>query len=452
MREENPARKRSPLTPLAEASEITASAIEESVADETEILWLENLTRSIALGLDQSRRADRVARSATVRVRQGGRNGSYRIGRPERGMVALAIRHAIADAHLSAPVHSPPLPGPDEPEPRSRAPYDRDLALLTDRGARALLSAHALTDEAAILDWCEGTVIVHNSHGLMRRARTTAVTVQVRSGAGPSGAGFFVQSARRLEDLDIAHAFERARRRRARGTTTAPPPARDIPLLLSAEATIELVNQLEFHALSGRAYRRGTSFLREHLGVQVFDRHFSLLDDGTDPRAMPFPFDLEGRTKRPVALVKTGVPKTPTVDTRTAWELGIEPTGHCAGAEEGRGLNLFMAPGELGRQELLHLADGGLWIGRLEEVEVFDPGRMTLRAHCRGVRRIENGSIGPGVGECIWEDSLLRVFSNLLGVGRDPVVRVSHDGLLGGLSAPPVVIGEAAALTVRCAG
>ena len=40
----------------------------------------------------------------------------------------------------------------------------------------------------------------------------------------------------------------------------------------------------------------------------------------------------------------------------------------------------------------------------------------------------------------IWEDSLLRVFSTLAGLGADTSRRLGADGYTGGISAPPVAL------------
>ncbi|MEM1250744.1 MAG: metallopeptidase TldD-related protein, partial [Acidobacteriota bacterium] len=188
------------------------------------------------------------------------------------------------------------------------------------------------------------------------------------------------------------------------------------------------------------AYREGYSFVRQHLGSQVFDARFDLVDDATSERGLPFPFDLEGRRKQRVDLVARGVPRTPTVDSQAAQEFQLEPTGHAVGGGDAYALNLFMEPGTASSQELLETADGGLWISRLERIECFDLGRMLLRTVARGVRRIQGGQLAQPLPDLVWNDSLLRVFSRLEAVGQEHSVKVSRDGVLGGTSAPSIVL------------
>ena len=60
-----------------------------------------------------------------------------------------------------------------------------------------------------------------------------------------------------------------------------------------------------------------------------------------------------------------------------------------------------------------------------------------------------NGELGPGLPDLVWEDSLLRALSNLTAIGSSTVARISHDGFLGGISAPSVAIDGASGLAPR---
>ena len=64
------------------------------------------------------------------------------------------------------------------------------------------------------------------------------------------------------------------------------------------------------------------------------------------------------------------------------------------------------------------------------------------------MRQITDGALGDGLPDLIWEDSLLRALSNLGGIGSSTVVQASHDGYLGGTSAPSLAITGVAGLRV----
>lgn len=288
------------------------------------------------------------------------------------------------------------------------------------------------------LRWSKAHVTVFNSRGIRRQVAVTAVGGEARISRRP-GAGYAAGAARTLEALAAEQIFERAQRRHATGAV-ADLPASGVTLVLSPEATTRLCDILNQVALSAVAYYHGSSFLREHLDVQVFDRAFNLRDDGTDPSGLCFPFDLEGTPKRPVQLIHKGTPKTPALDQRQAAQLGLAPTAHAIGGNDSRAMNLFLEAGDATEEELLQSAENGVWIGWLEEVECFEPARVQIRAKARGVRRIAGGQLAEGLPDLVWEDSLLRALSNLPGLGDTTVQRLSHDGFLGGTSAPSLAV------------
>ncbi|MYA06438.1 MAG: hypothetical protein F4060_16360 [Holophagales bacterium] len=428
------------LRSLDRIREELAVAVDRSPADETEILWLE--TRRGRTGyrvpdLDSYRRR---SRQVILRVREGRRPGLHRTGGARTGELAGAVRHALAAARAAPPESLPPLPEGNEAGDSPAAMCDPDLERLHAKAARRLLQEALGDDEAAIIEWTVGQVAIANSRELVRGERASSVMVEVRSGADP-GAGFARHAARSLDGLRLVRLVETARERRApAGAATTPPSG--VPVLLAPEATIELVELLNLHAFSSRSILEGESFLLQHKGVQVFDRRLDLTDDACLESGLPFPFDLEGVSKIPVELVSAGVPRTPALDTATAARVGLTPTCHCTGGEEAYPLNTILRPGEHSDQDLFHIAEGGVWVSRLDEVECFDPARMRVRARARGVRRLRGGRLAEPVIDLVWEDSLLRVFSNLLAIGASCFCRPSRDGFLGGTSAPALAVAD----------
>jgi predicted Zn-dependent protease len=432
------------LLPTRQVTSRLDAGVRNSVADETEITWIESRRSRVAVGLETAETYRVRERTVQVRVVESGRVGSYRTGDTQLGEMDHAVRMALGHARVAPRSQPPPLPGEEQPLPQRLPMHDRALAHLDPAGARRWLHDQCGEDDAATLEWTEGQVVVCNSRGLRRWSRATTAWLQVRSGRG-AGAGLATDAARTLARLDAPAVFARARRRRAADLFAQEPPAA-AALVLAPEATAELVALLDQCSLSAHAYREGGSFLREHTGVQVFDQRITLRDDGTDAEGLPFGYDLEGRTKRPLLLVDHGIPRTPALDTWSAAEFGLEPTAHAVGAGEALALNLFLEPGSSSEADLLRAAADGVWISRLDAVECYDPSRVLMRARARGVRRIVDGEIAHPLPALIWEDSLLRVFSQVAAVGRATARRPSSDGLLGGISAPALLVGEATGL------
>lgn len=440
-------RRRSGQASLEEICHLIEEALERSAADETEVVWLEIARGRVeARGghsagpapASQGRRpADPLTaeRTILVRVLDRGRVGSYRTGWGEPGDLDNAIRQAMAQSRVREPVaglpHLPAEAGEAKGQPRLRDPR---LSELTLQEAQNLLSGSLGKNESGELFWAEALVAVLNSRSVRRRAAVTAAQFSASAGAATA-----TSAARHLDELAIEATCERARSR-AGGGERAPLPEGPVPLVLSPEATISLVDLLNETAFSAKAYYDGTSFLREHLGVQVFDRSLHLRDDGTDPAGLPFPFDLEGTLKHSVDLIRDGIPKTPALDQRQAAVLGLAPTAHAIGGNNARAEHLFLEVGDLTDEELLGAGEGGIWVSSLSGIETLDPQRLRFHAMAHGARRIEGGKLGSPVSSFRWEDSLLRAFADLGGIGREVQRRLGPDGFFGGISAPGLVI------------
>jgi predicted Zn-dependent protease len=427
------------LLDLDAISERLERALEHSPADETELVWIEArqgeaVTRGQRVNAGTARH-----RTVMARVLDRGRVGSHRTGFGDGGEIADAIRQAIAQSRVNAPLQGLPHLPADETDIGGIEPlHCPEIAELSKSGARSLLTKLRRQRETLSLDWTSARVVVFNSRGVRRRAETTSVALQIRRSRRPGG-GRAATASRTLAAIDGRRLWKVAAARHASGDT-GELPREQTPVVLSGEAAIELVALLNRTALSASSYADGTSFLREHLGVQVFDRGISLRDDATDPHGLPFPFDLEGTAKRPVEMIAGGVPKTPALDQRQAAQVGLPPTAHSISGNDARAENLFLLPGEASESELLGEADGGVWIGWLDAVAPIEPRRVRFLAHARGVRRIRDGQLAEALPDCTWDESLLRCLSESPRVGREPVRRLSRDGILGGICAPPVLL------------
>ena len=435
-------------------------------------------------------------RNLLVRVRQSGRTGLHRTGAVEPSELENAVRDAAAQARLAPPTPAEPLAGADAGERRGAATatgataatvaggaqsagaptpaagpggpgpgrgdaiYDPELAELEAVRARALLDGAAERGELLRLAWLEGRVTVVNSAGLRQAARVTAASFEASCGRGP-GAGRAAGAARRLDTLYLQDTLDRARARHAAApahaagaagaveatgedAVDAATPAAEaapagLPMVLSEQSAAALIALLNRHALSAAAQRDPGCGLHGRLGEAVLASCLSLRDDGTDPRALPFPFDLAGWPKRQVDLFVDGVFATPAVDARLAAEIGRPPTPHAMAPDESIAANLLLLPGDrepLPEAELLRQAEDGIWIGALDGLECFDPGRLRCRARARGVRRIAGGALGPPLPDFLWEDDLLAALARAAALGDRPATIATGDMLFGATVAP----------------
>lgn len=123
-------------------------------------------------------------------------------------------------------------------------------------------------------------------------------------------------------------------------------------------------------AIAGAAITRRTSFLLDALGTQVFAKSVTLCDDPHRPRGLRSrPFDGEGLPVLPIKLVEAGMLETWLLDSASARQLGLSPTGHASrgvgGAPGVTPSNLFMAAGHIPPETLIGEIDHGILVTEL---------------------------------------------------------------------------------------
>jgi PmbA protein len=430
--------------PLDEIAARLDALVAGSPAEITEISWLEVRRGQESTGKRRGDSYEVHERSVLVRVRESGRTGIHRTSVARFSDLENAVRDAMAQARL-APSSPPPLLPPDHHAPISTAGLrDPALAAMTPAQARDALQRLAARGETARIGWSEGRLAVADSRGLRRATEVTSCWIEAVCGRQP-GAGRAAAASRSLAGLDPEGVFARARRRQG-PPEVVQPPAGPVPLLLSQEAASGLIELLNRQALTSDSFHSGISCLRGLLGQPVFHPAIHLRDDPTDPRGLPFPFDLLGAAARPVDLIVEGVVLTPAVDDRLARELGVPPTAHRVAPEEAVAGHLFLLPGGHSEEDLLRAADGGVWVSALEPLEAFDPSALRFRAVARGARQIAGGVLGRSLPDLVWEDDLRGILSRVLGVGSELVPLATGAGLFRATTAPMLAVDGAAGL------
>ncbi len=169
-------------------------------------------------------------------------------------------------------------------------------------------------------------------------------------------------------------------------------------------------------AIAGGAITRKTSFLLEALGTAVFAKGITIRDDPHRPHGLRSrPFDGEGLPVSPVAIIEDGMLETWLLDSASARQLGLEPTGHAArgvGGSPGAGTtNLYMEPGHVPRATLIADIAHGVFVTELIGMGV----NATTGDYSRGAAGflIENGQITTPVTEFTVAGNLIAMYCEL---------------------------------------
>ncbi|MEM9292629.1 MAG: metallopeptidase TldD-related protein [Acidobacteriota bacterium] len=444
-----------PLQPEERVLGLLEETLEVSPADFTEIVWLERRGVELHSNGDRQVRCWGPHPSLLVRVRERQRWGLHRIDHLGASELQNAVRLAMAHSTIEAPEPHWRLVGRSRLPPLKRADLcQRSLARLEAEDIAGQLETwvkkEAEGDDFAWGALCsEGRVVVVNSNGLRRRAWVTAATLKVRIGEDEV-AGEATTSARRLDALQPKEVVSRAQARMATGGCPQSPEDGAVlelagPIVLAPEAVAAMLLELGRVGLGFEAGPDPDSFLAGLFSGKAFSSLLSIYDDGGDRGGLPFPFDLEGRSKARVWLVEEGEVKELEQERRRGPEkrrrrVGSKEPPLAAGGGEGFLHNLFLAPGDQPLQELLHGAEGGWWIGDLSAVEVYDPSTLAFCAVARGVRRIRGGRLEGGLPEIRCQGRLQDWLQGIESVGSEPVTVATGDGIFGGVCTPALGI------------
>jgi PmbA protein len=291
----------------------------------------------------------------------------------------------------------------------------RDLALAAEEAARAVpgvTNSEGGGASAARMVWALAT-----SHGFAGAYAATSHGVSASVIAGEGGAmqrDYAHHSARHRRHLDDAtligtRAGERAVRRVNPGRMASGP----MPVVFDPRVGASLLGHLS-GAISGQAIARRTSFLLDAMGTPVFGPGVAVRDDPHRPHGLRSrPFDGEGLGVSPTAIIEEGVLQTWLLDSASARQLGLEPTGHAArGVGGGPGVstaNLYMEPGHLPPETLIGEVEDGVYL-----TELIGQGVNGVTGdYSRGAAgfRIRGGQLAEPVAEFTVAGNLREMFA-----------------------------------------
>jgi PmbA protein len=223
-------------------------------------------------------------------------------------------------------------------------------------------------------------------------------------------------SARHLEDLD--HAEEVGQRAGHRAVARLNPVRIEsgvMPIIFDPRIGSSLVGHL-IGGIAGPAIARRSSFLLDSLGQALFDSAVTIIDDPLRQRGLRSrPFDGEGLPVQRRALIDAGVLTGWLLDSASARQLGLEPTGHASrggsGAPGAGVSNVHMEPGAISPGDLMADVKRGLYVTELIGMGV----NGVTGDYSRGAAGflIENGAVTRAVSEITIAGNLKDMFRAL---------------------------------------
>jgi len=218
------------------------------------------------------------------------------------------------------------------------------------------------------------------------------------------------------ENLQSAEAIGRSAGERAvKRLNPQKAKTQQVPVVFDNRAARSLVGHLS-GAINGSSIARGTSFLKDKMGEDIFAPGVTIVDDPHRVRGLrSAAFDDEGLPTRRRNIIDQGKLTTWFLDLRSARQLGLQSTGHA-----GRGVssppspgasNLYLEAGAQSVAELIKDIKAGFYV-----TELIGMGVNTVTGdYSRGASGfwIENGILTHPVSEVTVAGHLSEMFKSL---------------------------------------
>ncbi len=423
-------------------NELVGAAISAG-ADAAEAAYAERQSLSVSVRLGDLEEVEREeARDLGLRVFVGKRQASVSGSDISETGRAKLVERVVAMARLAP---EDPYAGLADRARLASGPYP-DLDLYDDHepSAEALEArAREAEDAARAVDgvtnsdggsagWSTSRWMLATSHGFNGAHRASGFSVSASAIAGEGSGmerGGEGRSVRHNEDLpDAGWIGSEAGRHAVRRLGARKIASQTAPVIFENRIAMSLLGPF-IGAIGGPSIARGVSFLKDRLNQQVFAKNVSILDDPYRVRGLGSgPFDDEGVTTEPMALIDDGELTTWLLNTASARQLGLETTGHAS-----RGLagppgvgtsNVIVTGGTRDLAGLMGDAKAGLLV-----TSMFGPslngntGDWSIG--CSGFW-FEGGELAYPVNEITVAGNLIDIYARLV-PGDDLVIRGSHD-------------------------
>ncbi len=361
---------------VAEAKKKGAAAADAVIFSSSEVNVRQRLGK-----LETLERAE--ARGVGIRVFMEGENGlrqaTVSTSDMRKEALETMVDHVVAMAKISP---ADPHIGLADPSLMVSELVDLDVLDKNEYSEKQLIEMASEAEEAALavkvvmnsegadIGYGVSSVAMANSHGLAATYDNSSFSFSASVVAGEGvemETDYAYSMARHWADLKNAtklgnEAGERAVKKLApRKVKTC-----QVPVIFDVRESRSLLRAFE-KAILGSSVARGSSFLQDFMGKQVFADGITVVDNPLLKRgAASEPFDGEGVQGKERYLVKDGVLQSWLLDVRSANQLGLQTTGHASrslsGSPSPASTNLYMENGDVSVADLIGDIESGFYV------------------------------------------------------------------------------------------
>jgi len=327
---------------------------------------------------------------------------------PEDPYAGLADPDQLATDFMDFDMFDPCQPSADELTDAARTAEDAGMAV---DGVSSCEGAHAGFSQSAIAFAASNGF----AHTYQRSRHSLSASMLAGEGTGMER-DYDYTGAVWAEDLQDATVIgRRAGEKAVKRLNPQKAKTQQVPVVFDNRAARSLVGHLS-GAVNGSSIARGTSFLKDKMGADIFAPGVTIVDDPHRRRGLrSAAFDDEGLPTKRRNIIDAGTLSTWFLDLRSARQLGLQSTGHA-----GRGVssppspgasNLYMEAGDLSVSDLIKDIKAGFFV-----TELIGMGVNTITGdYSRGASGfwIENGELTHAVSEVTVAGHLSDMFKSL---------------------------------------
>ena len=365
-----------------------------------------------------------------VKVACGNRSGVATTSSLKPESLAKAVESAVAIAHLSGRQSAPsfsaapskvPTPCVETFFPETvRRPLDETVRMIHAFWERSRKAGMELAGSTVM---GESELAVIGSEGLSQYQPFTSGGLRlVATKEGTSG--FAAQAFRDISQMEAEELLKSAWTTCRMNRNLRSIPLGKYDVLLEPEAVAELLEWMTYIGFGAKHLYERTSFMTGRMGERLMSPKISILDDGSDPRGLAVPFDLEGVPKQKVSLIEKGRAAGVVYDSHYGKLYHRKSTGHALPYDEFEGplaTHLLLETGSTPRAEMLKKLGRGLWIRRFHYVNgLLDTHQALMTGLTRdGTFLVRDGKVAGAVKNLRFTQSMLEAFSQVAAVSKE---------------------------------
>ena len=201
-------------------------------------------------------------------------------------------------------------------------------------------------------------------------------------------------------------------------------------VILSSLALSDIIDYLNYFALSSKNYYEGISPFSGKLNEKIFSEKINLYEEPFNLLLFPIGFDFEGNVKKKVSIIENGILKNIALNNKYSKLLNLENNA-CSNIpfqDYPIFLHLHLKGGNKSLEDIIKETGRGIFINRIWYLNLVEPMSFTLTGMTRdGLFLIEDGKIKSAIKNMRFTQSFIEVFNNVIDISNEEKLIVNSN-------------------------